>query len=565
MSLKFGAGQGTDTIVSSNTAADFLQGISINDIVGANRFYNEGYDGSRAVVTIAEGGHMWNGHDVLGHVTEFFDGRQSYSNSGINAGQLGDVNRHAVWVGHTAGGRETVTGREYQKGIAPGAALWSSAIATTWNGSPYTGSWSWSRGFAFTDAYALPMLTGANGRTTDVINSSWGFSSTTNSQIQGGNWIFSVTLDGIVQQSRATSVFAAGNEGPNSNTIRAPGNGYNSIVVGALGSDTSNPAYSTISNFSSRGPQRYVGPDGDFGNVRARVDITAPGQNMSLAFYGGTTGGNTGGTDSSNGATDWYTRNAQGTSFAAPVVSGGAGLLVDVAYDRFSNNIANARDGQVIKAVLLNSAAKPSGWDNGQTALGGFVSTTQALDYTYGAGMLDLNQAFEQYTSGTTDLAGNDGGTVQEIGWDFGVIDENASSEYFFDQRLVEGTTFTATLNWFVGRTWEGTASNGGITSTDDYFTDLSLELWTVDNSQLDSLVARSDAGFINTEHFSLELDETDFYALRVFWDGERYDFVNNSLQTYGLAWSATAVPEPGLTALAFLMLSIGCCQRRRK
>ena len=540
------------TISSTNSGPNRFAGVNINQNVGATRFYNEGYTGTRARVVNAEGGHIWNGHETLGHVTQQFDARQTYISNGFDFESLGQADRHATWVGHVIGGRDS-GGGYHQQGIAHGAELWSSSIATGYGSPPWSNSWGWSRGHAFTEAYANPMLIGVNGQTADVVNSSWGFSSNSAADVQGGNNLFTVTADGIARQSRGTFVYAAGNEGSATNTIRAPGNGHNGIVVGALGSDTDATPYNTISNFSSRGPQRYNGPDGDLGNVRARVDITAPGQNMTLAFYGGLTGGNEGGTDPSNGASNWYTNNAAGTSFAAPIVAGGATLLADVAYDRFADNAANARDGQVIKSVLLNSATKNQGWDNGQSLVGSTIQTTQALDNTYGAGILNLDQAFDQFTAGTTDVDGLDGGVIQQIGWDYGIVDEGQSQDYFFDDKILAGTDIQATLNWFVGRSWFGNTTGGSINSADQYFTNLSLELWSVENGAADSMVAISNAGFLSTEHFSLIAPETDDYLLRVNWVGERYDFINNSSQTYGLAWSTVTIPEP--SSIAFLML----------
>ena len=131
----------------------------------------------------------------------------------------------------------------------------------------------------------------------DVVASSWGAFSTTSQTTQGGSDIFALATDGMAKQSAIPFVFCAGNSGPDPNTLWSPGNAANVICVGALRDDEADPPYQTIASFSSRGPQRYRGPDGDFGLVRARVDITAPGTDLTLAFYGGTTGGNAGGSD----------------------------------------------------------------------------------------------------------------------------------------------------------------------------------------------------------------------------------------------------------------------------
>lgn len=533
-----------DGVVSSNFGPDELSGLDISDITGANVLHSAGYTGTRATILIVEGGHMWELHNTLGRVNQFFDARDTYIERNLDFGSLGEYHRHATWVGHDAGGYNP-NENPYELGVAYGASLWSGALATEYNGEPYTGSWGWSRGYAYTDVFSIPILQGVDGIKADVVNFSWGFTSSSDESIQGGNNIFAVTLDGIICESGVTAVGIAGNEGPGINSIRMPSNGYNSICVGAVGDDLALNPYSEITEFSSRGPQLYSGPDGNFGIVRARVDIAAPGQNLTLAFYGGTTGGNAGGKDPTNGSTNYYSYNAAGTSFASPTVAGAAALLADVAYDRFPTNAGRARNGQVIKTVLLNSASKPIGWDNGQDS--DFpVSTSQALDYAYGAGLLNLAEAFEQFTGGITDLPGDTPGPISPTGWDFGVLYQDTVHDYLINQELVAGTDFTATLNWFVGRRWIGTADNGAISSVNEYFNDLSLEFYEYDSNQIGDLVAISDAKFINTEHFHIQIPKSGRYMLRVAWRGERYDFVENEQQSYGLAWSGTGTPLLG-------------------
>lgn len=390
------------------------------------------------------------------------------------------------------------------------------------------------------------------------MNGSWGYQNDT------GTDVFSLTVDGMARQSRRTVVWAAGNEGPATNTLRAPGTGYNGLVVGALGADTDASPYRNISTFSSRGPVDYQDPvTGFVSGGRARVDITAPGQNLTLAFYGGTTGGNKGGTDSSNGATNFYTGQASGTSFAAPIVSGGAALLCDVGYDRFGGG--DSLDATVIKTVLLNSADKPVGWSNGQTVTGGVTQTSQGLDYTYGAGIMNLDRAFDQYTAGTTNVSGFGSGNlgfVQAIGWDLGrVSDTLSNNDYYFGDSLLGGSSFTATLNWMANRQYVSTASGGTITANNLGLTDLNLQLWTVINGVPASIVAQSASLYNNTEHFSFLLPSTGNYMLRVVWAGERFDLAGNRSEDYGVAWSAVSapvvVPEPGTICL--LGLGVAC------
>ncbi|NBW86133.1 MAG: hypothetical protein EBR23_04705, partial [Planctomycetia bacterium] len=133
--------------------------------------------------------------------------------------------------------------------------------------------------------------------------------------------------------------------------------------------------------------------------MRPTVDIAAPGDDMTLAFYGGVTGGHTSGTDPTGGAGAYYVPNMGGTSFAAPVTAGAAALMVDAGKLFVDSAAASSEmlDARVIKAALLAGAKPPSGWNNGQTTVGGVITTTQALDQASGAGMLDLASAYRIY------------------------------------------------------------------------------------------------------------------------------------------------------------------------
>ena len=155
------------------------------------------------------------------------------------------------------------------------------------------------------------------------------------------------------------------------------------------------------------------------------MDITAPGTNLYSAYYGGQTGGNAphlpGSPAGPPGGPASYSLGRAGTSYAAPIVAGGAALLDDVSYATALP--ATSRDARVIKANLLNSADKTVGWTNGQADDGfGVIRTTQSLDWALGAGQVNLDTAFDQYTAGTQDVPGLGGGNVQTIGWDYATI-----------------------------------------------------------------------------------------------------------------------------------------------
>jgi hypothetical protein len=388
----------------------------------------------------------------------------------------------------------------------------------------------------------------------DVINSSWG-------PFEGANGsdTLSIALDGFANaHPRTLFVVAAGNDGPGPNTVLSPASAYNNMSVAALGP---NPPYDRPAKFSSGGPNDYRDPvNGTVNNARQVVDLAAPGDLLSSAYYGGETGGN-GTTDNPSesdvgptglpagplGGPDYYTRGGLGgTSFASPTVAGGAALLYDAAYSVFSSN-DDAHDARVIKGVLMNSAEKTVGWDNGQVAHpngNGGVLTTQGLDYRVGAGRMNLVAAYDQFLTGTTDVAGTTGGNlglVDDIGWDFGRVASGTTNDYFFNSPLAQGSTITATLTWFRDR-----RINASNTVFDDSYDDLNLELWSVADGTLISLIGESASLYNESEHFSFTLPVTGEYALRVRWFDEVFDRVADADQEiYGLAWSAAAALEP--------------------
>ncbi|GAB4453351.1 MAG: hypothetical protein OHK0029_05990 [Armatimonadaceae bacterium] len=567
---------------------------NINAFLGAETFYNHPnrYTGTRSVVAVVDAGHLWNTHETLRHSTVRFDYlHQTASNSvPINPAQgdvdLGEFDFHATAVAHAAAGRiglsDGTGGTNRSQGIAYGAQLWSGAVATRWTSS--LGFYATANSILY--PYATAALVGVDipnsdggtvRRTADVINSSWGYGGDS-----GGASLLTQAYDGIARQSGKTFVYSAGNSGT-ANSITGPGNGYNSLVVGALGLGTAGATYSGVADFSSRGAQTYSGPDGTVASARARIDIVAPGQNITLADYLGATGGygnppQNSYVDTSSGDPARYATYS-GTSFAAPIVSGGAALLYDVGYDRFGGG--DAIHANVIKAVLLNSADKITGWTNNTSTVNGVLTTTQALDHTSGAGALNLNAAFTQYTAGTTDVFGDAPGTLgatglSTVGWDFGSVLSGMSNDYYFASLLQEGTTFTATLNWFVGRTFTAATYDGGILASDDFFVNLELEFWSVAGESPDRLIALSSAQYVNTEHLHFAVPETGNYMLRVRWAGERYNRTGVTSQQYGLAWSGTAAaiqfagsaasaPEPGTVFLLLTGIGLGVLVRRRK
>jgi hypothetical protein len=549
-------GQTGENHVVSDLPGTLANGANINNLLGANRFYNAGFTGQGTIAANVEAGHVWNGHVSLQHVSQFSHSDAAF---GTTTQELFDL--HATWVGGLIGGRSTVGGGAWQTGIAPGTDLRSGALATRWNGSAY------ARSFSINQNSVLGAYQPFFG-TADVINSSWGGGS------PAGNNATAILLDGFAAQNSGTTfVVAAGNSGPASNTVGSPGSGYNAITVAALDNGGNN-AYDTVAGFSSRGPNNYADPvNGTITGVRAAVDIAAPGTNLTAAFYGGQTGGNNttlAGSSNLGAESDRYDLSVAGTSFSSPIVAGGVALLKSASYNTaaLASNTAS-RETLVVKSVLMNSADKTAGWSNGQVShangLGG-VSTTQALDWAVGAGRMNLDQAFDQYlTAGTRDvlgLANGNLGTVSAVGWDYGNVALGGSNLYSIGSMLQGNSLFNVTLNWFRNRAFDPIS----LSATDLAQANLTLR---VRDLLTNSIISESSSLYNTAEHLSFLLPRTSQYGIEVLYGNNTF---GGSLGTnYGLAWSgsasATAVPEPSSLALLIVSsgMAIGLRLKRKK
>lgn len=535
---------GSTVVVGGSPPA--ASSLYLNDLVGATTFYDAGYTGTRAVVANVEAGHIWPGHETLTHVTTQIDAGPPT----INA----QIDQHATMVGSLIAGRpvqaDSASVQDEQRGIAYGATLWSGAIATT-----MASNGSFTRSPASTlFPYNTVFATGIDRRTADVVNSSWGFTDGTGSSFTG------MALDGLAYMNPGTTfVVAAGNSGPNANTVGGPASAYNNITVAALSAAS---GYTAVASFSSRGPSTYADPvNGTLPNpVRAAVDLSAPGETIKGAYYGGTTGSNTGGTDITGGADNIYIKSS-GTSFAAPIVAGAAALVVDAAYAQFPAD-TSSRDSRVVKAVLMNSADKTTGWNNGQADVGGVITTTQSLDYATGAGALNLDRAFTQFLSGTTGVPGDGAGTVAHVGWDLGVVSEGTPSDYSIAYTLGGGTRFDATLVWNRERYLDYSQQVAYDVGQDN----LDLQVWSTDNGIPTTLIAESISEYNNVEHLSFLLPDTDTYLLRVLWAGELFDLSQDVNSTsFALAWSSSAIPEASTLAAGALILAGALVPRFRR
>jgi hypothetical protein len=546
-------------IISDNSLLD------INSLIGATTFYNNGFTGSSAIVANIEAGYVWDQQEALTRDTVEFSDPSVTGQFDLHATAVGGAINGVAPSSYAPG---SLTQFIYQ-GIAYNSTLWSGAIATSWES---VGSGSYSESFlvspaSFSTPYLEALVTGvpqAGGQTADVINSSFDTGNGTT-----GNDSFSLILDALINESGKTLVLSAGNGGPGSDTVTSPAVGANAIVVGAVTSDTSTPAYGQIASFSSVSPTDFfipADPTGATGatltGVRARVDITAPGTDIVLPFYAGTGGGGQFGYGVSNPPTDYIAYPFGGTSIAAPIVSGGAALVVDAGKTLFPND-SRAIDGRVVKAILLNSASTPAGWNNGQTTVNGVVTTSQALDYSYGAGILNLTNAWNNYTTGTTDLVNSTGhptltgGTVQPTGWTFGQIthQQNATATvtYNINTPLPAGAEFRTTLAWYSDEiaTPDADYAANGLDASYGSFDNLDLSVYLM-GGPTPQLVATSDALYESVQLLDFTLPESGDYDIVVSENNYVWNFNGDTTTDFGLAWTAS-VPEPASVSVLLL------------
>jgi hypothetical protein len=550
---------------ASDPTNSFFVGLNINDYIGADTFYNAGYTGTDAVIANIEAGYAWDQHETLvGKVSQYIKS----PDSDFTGSQLGQFDLHATAVGQTLVGNGSQT---YQQGIAYGATLWSGAIATTWEpSSSYNEAFTWTDSTdnlndnAFLYPYETAMQTGINGRKADVINSSW-----SNANSTDGSDAYSEAIDALQYNNHNLFVASAGNSGA-PGTVGYPADGYNGIAAGGSGGVDSKPPFSSVSVFSSTGPGTFYNPATgiDTPNVVPTIDILAPDEDITAAYYDLQTGGNAGNGSATDGATDLYGWPFSGTTFASAITAGGAALVVDAGYQRFASD-ANAVNGIVVKAVLLNSAEKLSGWNNNSTTVNGVLTTTQGLDFNQGAGELDLTQAYTQFIDGTTDVPGLGGGTVEAVGWDYGQVAKGTNNIYEISSALSGGTPFIATLDWDVDAKIIGIESGNRLQSQDVAFDQLDLQLWKTVAGVPTTEVADCLAAYNNVDQIALYLPAgTSTYALIVVFDGKIYDLSNGSdpnSANYGLAWSDQfPAPEPAALAAGPGLLVLAARRRRR-
>ena len=528
----------------------------VNAVTGWSDFFNAGYLGASTTIANVEGGTIWFGHEVFQRPDGVTSTLTTYTNPA--AGSLNQLDFHATTVGHVLAGTGYLAAQNAYTyaglGMAPMASVISAGVATGFSTSDL-GAFETTTESVITPFKAL--FSGVGATRADVINSSWGMADPTASAPE------ILAIDGLARQNPTVAfVASAGNSG--TDPVSAPGACYNGIAVGSLGgADFLQP-----SAFSSHGLVDFYNPATGvtLSGVRSAVDLAAPGELLFLAAYLGNTGSLGAalpGITQTPSPTGLYFTNMDGTSYSAPIVAGGIALLKDAAHTLLSGN-PMASDTRVVKSVLMASAQKTAGWNNGQTLINGASVTTQGLDPATGAGALNLSTAATVYYFGTTDVPGTGGGSIAPAGWDAGTVNlRAATNDYQFAVPFTQDFGISIALNWFSVRGFDALTNQG----VDLGFSDLDLELWQLKAGVFTTLVGRSASLYNNSECLRFDSLAAGEYGLRVRFDGTVYDLTQSGIQSesYGLAWNTLEVPETSAAASCGLGLVILLVIRRRR
>jgi len=283
----------------------------------ARRTYD--LDGSGVTVAVLDTG-VDAGHPDLD------DGTVVDSRDFTTDGTVEDRIGHGTHVAATVAGDGDASNGTY-RGVAPNASIMNLRVL----GSSGRGQTSW----------IVDGIEYATNNSADVLSISL-----------GGRASGDDPLVRAVQRATdrgATVVVAAGNSGPNSRTIASPAVAPDVVSVGAYDGTTDGVAW-----FSSRGPTPITGD--------IKPDVVAPGVGIVSACV----------PSNPRGCTDGQYTSLDGTSMAAPHVSGVAALMLERNPDWGPRRVKNA---------LLSTAEPLSGddvtvYDQGA----GLVNASRAVD-----------------------------------------------------------------------------------------------------------------------------------------------------------------------------------------
>lgn len=248
------------------------------------------------------------------------------------------------------------------------------------------------------------------------------------------------------------------------------------------------------------------------------------------------------------------------TSWATPMVSATAAMLLEVAQDASlssgtitnrTRTIQHAETSEVIKAVLMAGADRAVDNPRGADLTDYTADTTNNLDSRYGAGQMNIYNAYRILATGEQESQQDGtGGVIEAFGWDYdpafgGDAGSNDVGSYFFTPTTAWMLDrLQATLVWNLDVDIDVDIDPDKVEFTTAFY---DLDLLLLDVTGGGTSLASSTSTEHNTENIFYEgLTLGNTYELRVVPKDGQGDFAWD----YALAWQ---VPEPATLALLAL------------
>jgi hypothetical protein len=432
-----------------------------------------------------------------------------------------------------------------QTGVAPNASLYSAAIDSTTGG-----------GGQDQECIAAQMVASQNGGDVRAINFSFGESLRRDPRpkpVLDGNALLTQCVD---WSTRVHNVLysISGNQGRGGFPI--PTDSFNGMTI-ANSMPIQGSVYNKVDFFSlGSEPTMVIGRDAaDERNVGARrsVALVAPGRGLATFKPDGSVA----------------PPDTGGTSFAAPHVTATVALLQEWGDRMIRAGLRSgdqthwpltARQSEVMKAVLMNSADKLQ--DTGNGLLLGMSRTLLdipsrswldsdayrdpkiPLDAQMGTGHLNAYRAYEQFSPGQW----NAGSALPAIGWDYGTVglstsgqptSEPAYRDYTFEQPLRRSSYISATLSWNRLVELQDKNKNGEFDPGESFvnkgLNNLDIYLMRAEDTDISKSVWSSVSAVDSVEHIFHQIPTAGRYKIRVLFR----DRVNAATQPYALAWWA--------------------------
>ena len=289
------------------------------NINAMKQYYTTDLDGSGQIVAVADSGldedHGDFGTRIIGNVDVIGDGSTADAHSG-----------HGTHVACTVLGDGT---RGNYAGVAPEAELYFQAMENDNNGN-----FQWSSiNNMLNTAYNNGARTHTNSWGSES-SSEWGVYTSSSEDVDDRARYYDQFYSG---REGLTILFAAGNDGPDSDTIGSPATAKNLLAVGNSQNRYSG-APNSIMDGSSRGPV----DDG-----RIKPDVIAPGGYVRSCKAQEATG-----TGSATWTSTWYMEYT-GTSMATPNAAGTAALIRE-----YITEVAQRPEpqGALVKALMILGA-----------------------------------------------------------------------------------------------------------------------------------------------------------------------------------------------------------------